>query len=252
MNYQLDNINIYSKSIKELEKDLLNILSSNKSKQIITLNLDFFRNSKFNDEFRFLCENTELVLPDGSGITSLIKIKYGKRIKRITGHDLFTLILKISDNKNLRIALLGSTENVLRNVKNKIKKGFPKIVISKMLSPENNFEKDKFKNDLIIKSLMNSKPEILIVALGSPRQDLWLKNYKDEIGAKINVGLGSVFDYYSGIKKRCPLFLQKLKLEWFWRLLSEPARLFRRYIINDLPFYIKEVLKLYKNKSHNI
>ncbi len=86
----------------------------------------------------------------------------------------------------------------------------------------------------------------MFLALGSPRQEIWLSKHKNEIGAIINVGVGSVFDYFSGKKKRCPKFLQRIKIEWLWRLLSEPNRLFKRYIINDIPFFLKTIfLKKY-------
>ncbi len=243
MNYQLNNINIYSNSINEFELDLLNILKENKSRQIITLNLDFLRNTKFNDEFRNICESSKLVLPDGAGITFLIRAKYNTTINRITGNDVFPLLLKIANDNNYRVALIGSTPSVLDKVEIKIKKIYRNLSHNLLcISPKYHFEKDETINLKIVNEIKSFKPDIVFTALGSPRQEIWLYKNMNLFQSKINVGVGAVFDFYSGEKKRSPIFFQNFGLEWLWRLTTEPIRLFKRYILLDLPFLIKSIL----------
>lgn len=249
LKYDLNNIPIQDLSLQELRDFLQSqLLNETKPIQIITFNLDFLRTAVINDEFNSICKNGSLVVADGFGITSLIRFKYHKKIERVTGHDIFHELIRLSHKREIKIALLGSSKLVQNSVRAKIEQQFPACKIVSTLSPPHHFEKNKQMNDTVIAELKNAKPDILFVALGSPRQEIWINNYKDSIGAKINVGIGSVLDYYSGHKKRAPQFVQRIGLEWFWRMLSEPKRLSRRYLLNDLPFYFKTIKKIYPNK----
>jgi N-acetylglucosaminyldiphosphoundecaprenol N-acetyl-beta-D-mannosaminyltransferase len=96
----------------------------------------------------------------------------------------------------------------------------------------------------LINELTNKNPDIVFVALGSPRQELWISKIKDRVGAKLYMGVGAVFDFYTGIKKRAPVLLQKIGLEWFWRMINEPGRLAKRYLYNDLPFFVQQVKRI--------
>ncbi len=125
MNYSLDKISIYGNTLAELSYKLKKMLDEREPLQIITFNLDFYLNTKRNYEFKKICETSKLILPDGAGITSLLYFKYGKRIDRITGHDLFFLLLIIADKNKLKIALVGSTDQVLSKAQNKISQLFP-------------------------------------------------------------------------------------------------------------------------------
>ena len=243
MNYKLDDINIYSNSIKELELDLLKILKENKSRQIITLNLDFLRNTKIIDEFRLICKSSEIVLPDGFGITLLLRAKYNTIINRITGNDIFPLLLKIANDNIYRVALIGSTPSVLDKVEIKIKKLYRNLNHNLLcISPKYHFEKNETINLEIVNEIKFFKPDIVFAALGSPRQEIWLYKHMNLFQSKINIGVGAVFDFYSGEIKRSPIFFQNFGLEWLWRLATQPKRLFKRYIFLDLPFLIKSLL----------
>ncbi len=211
---------------------------------IITFNLDFYLNASINPEFKNICQSSGFVFPDGFGITKLLKLKYGITVNRITGNDLFILLLELANKNRLKAAFAGSTNKTLAKLRNKIQINYPDLIICETESPPLNFEKDPIVNNSVIEKLKDSKPDILFLALGSPRQEIWLAENKERIGAKINIGVGAAFDYYSGTKKRSPEFLQKTGLEWTWRLFNEPGRLFRRYIIRDLPFFIKEYFKI--------
>lgn len=238
-----------SSVIKEYFKD---ILSSEHviSYQIITFNLDFLRISRERKEFFEICKNAHIVLPDGAGITSLVNLKYRVKIKRITGNDLFEIILQISNDIPIKLALVGSSEKVLSAVQKKLSERYPNAKVVAAISPKLFFEEDPEENRKIINQLKESRPEILLLALGCPRQEKWINSNKDEIGAKINIGVGAVFDFYSGIKKRSPEIFQNNGLEWFWRLLHEPKRLYKRYLKHDMPLYFRLLSKLLFEKLH--
>jgi N-acetylglucosaminyldiphosphoundecaprenol N-acetyl-beta-D-mannosaminyltransferase len=241
----LDGIQIQSTNLTELRSYLLNsIVNSGKSKIIITFNLDFYRNALINKDFYSVCLNADLVIPDGISIIHFLKFKYNKRLIRITGNDLFKLILSICNEIPLKIAFVGSSIKVIEKLKNKVRTDYPACKIVAAISPSFYFENDEEENNKIIRQLTTSEPDVLFLALGNPRQELWLNKYKEQIGSKINVGVGAAFDFYTGYKRRSPRLFQKLALEWAWRVFQEPGRLSKRYLIHGIPFYIKKSLQI--------
>lgn len=214
-----------------LEKDCLPV-------QIITLNLDFLRIAYEDREFHELCCKADYVVPDGMGVIHLIKKKYGIRINRVTGNDLLTAALSLSFHKNIRFAFAGADIIVLNKLKIRIQKEYPSAEIVALISPDFYFEGDPEKNLKVIDQLVHSAPDILFLALGCARQEKWISAYKDIIGAKINIGIGGAFDYFAGVRKRAPVMLQKMGLEWFWRFMMEPLRLYKRYFLKDIPFIV--------------
>ena len=214
----------------------------------ITFNLDFLRSTTIDKNFKEICKNAWLVVPDGVGVTSLIYLKYGEIIRRITGTDVFKTILTIAEEKHLKIALVGASNSVQKKIIRKLYEEFPNIKIAAALSPPFHFENDENANKKVLDELITAKPDVLILALGSPRQEYWIEQNKKAIGAKLNVGVGAVFNYFSGEKTRAPKILQVIGLEWFWRLLAEPKRLFKRYVLKDIPFYFKMLAQIIKEK----
>lgn len=248
--FEINKIYIHSFSLEELIQNLSDILSSPQKPQIITtFNLDFLRITEQDNDFMNVCKNSLWNLPDGNGITSLIRLKYKKKIQRITGNDIFPILLKIANDNKYRIALIGSTDDVLEIVREKLEKNYNKMIDNLLLlSPPINFEKVHHKNDEIVNKIIFFQPDIVLAAMGCPRQEIWLSNHMDKFNSKINLGVGAVFDYYSGIKRRSPLTFQKLGMEWIWRLVNEPKRLIVRYLWLDLPFYIKLSIYISINK----
>jgi N-acetylglucosaminyldiphosphoundecaprenol N-acetyl-beta-D-mannosaminyltransferase len=241
----LDGIQIRSTNLTELRSYLLNsIVNLGKSQIIVTFNLEFYRNALINKGFYSVCQNADLVIPDGISIIRLLKLKYKKRVTRITGNEIFGLILSISNEIPIKIAFVGSSSQVIENLKNKVSIDYPGCKIVAAISPPYHFENNVEENNKVLQHLINSKPDVLFLALGNPRQELWLNRYKDQIGSKLNIGVGAVFDFYTGHKRRSPEVFQKLALEWAWRLFQEPRRLFKRYLIEGIPFYIKKSLQI--------
>ena len=238
INSDLENLRIQIEQDLNIERETIHI---------ITFNLDFYYTAEHNKIFRSICGTAELVVPDGHGITSLLLLKHKQNIKRITGNELFELLLDISNKKKLKVAFVGSTPEVMAGLTKKVGLKYPDLKIAAALTPPLNFETDDKINNRVVNELTLSGADILFAALGSPRQEIWLNNYKTIIRPKVCIGVGAAFDFYTNAKKRSPAFLQVIRLEWFWRLLNEPGRMFRRYIINDIPFFIKHAIKILLN-----
>jgi N-acetylglucosaminyldiphosphoundecaprenol N-acetyl-beta-D-mannosaminyltransferase len=238
LNFEINNIPLHSIEKIGLSFLLNSLVKNNSPQQIITLNTDFLRIATQNKEFYDLCRRTDINFIDGTPVKWLIHLKYNKTAERITGNDLFEESLKYANLSALKIALVGSSEEILEKVKNKIQYSHPQISLV-TLSPGFMFETNEKENSDIISKLKSFSPDFLFVAMGCPRQEMWINKFKDEIGSKINVGIGSTFEYYSGVTKRSPVFMQNLGLEWFWRFVHHPKRYFKRYFYYDLPFFVK-------------
>jgi len=246
--FLINNITITSLTINELKNIFIKILSTQTNGVLLTtFNLDFLRIANKDDNFRYICQKSYLNLPDGYGIISLIKKKYNTKINRITGNDIFPILLKLAKINNYRLAIIGGRYEVASNIKSKLIKEY-KFASNNILilSPPYKFEDNNIQNKKVIKRTIEFRPDIVLVALGCPRQEKWLYKNMDSFGSKINVGIGATLDFYSGYKKRAPLLFQKFGIEWLWRLLNEPKRLFKRYIILDLPFFFRMIIKIRK------
>lgn len=243
-NYHLKKIPICKLDKKEFKEYILERLDNQSSNQIIvTFNLDFFRIAEINYRFNELCINADIIVPDGIGIIYLLLLKYRERFHRITGNDILKLVFEISKERQINLAFLGSTVSVIQKVKKKTAELFPVVNVVYARSLPDNFSIEDNSNSEIIAELSEKKIDFLFVALGCPKQEFWIDKYKNEINAKFMVGAGATLDYYSGGKNRAPKFLQIIGFEWMWRMLTEPKRLIKRYIILDLPFFIKNVIK---------
>jgi N-acetylglucosaminyldiphosphoundecaprenol N-acetyl-beta-D-mannosaminyltransferase len=242
--YSLCNINITSITLNDLTKLLQKVVVTTTTPRLITtFNLDFLKIASKDKSFKRICKNSFINLPDGIGITSLIKIKYKKNIRRITGNDIFPILLQIAKTNNLKIAIVGSTGNTSKKVEQRILKEFSFLKSNLLIiSPPLYFDFDEYENNKVITTIVSFKPDIVFAALGCPRQEKWLYKHMGLFNSKLNIGIGATLDFFAGTKKRSPVFLQKIGLEWTWRLINEPKRLFRRYLLKDLPFYINKII----------
>lgn len=181
-----------------------------------------------------------IIHPDGIGVFLASKFLYGKKgfDKRITGSDFYVELIKESSKNNWSFFFFGDTNETL----SKISKANPELSIKGF---SNGFN---FNDNEVINDINTSKPDILIVGLGSPKQEKWIVANKDNINAKVIIAVGDGIKVFAGTKKRGPKFLQILGLEWVVRLLFEPKRLWKRYIIG-IPLFILRVLK-YKLSHH--
>jgi N-acetylglucosaminyldiphosphoundecaprenol N-acetyl-beta-D-mannosaminyltransferase len=210
-------------------------------KSIVPLNLDLLRIAGKNEEFRRICQTSYLVVPDGFGITSLLRMTYGIEIHRITGNDIVKMIIEDFAGIPLNIAVVGSSQQTLDRFFHRVSSSWKNVTLVCLTSPPMNFELDPAINAQVVSQARNAKPDVLLVALGCPRQELWIQKHAATIGARVNIGVGAAIDYYAGTSTRSPVWMQRAGLEWLWRLLREPKRLSKRYLLLDLPFYFREI-----------
>ena len=188
-------------------------------------------------------QNADILLPDGIGIVLAAKILGIDLTERVAGSDLFLgLSEKANTNGGLKYFFLGSTEEVLKKITDRMAKEFPNISICGALSPPFKPEFTESDNMDMIEKINEAKPDVLWVGMTAPKQEKWIYQNKDNIDVPIMGAIGAVFDFYAGTVKRSPDWACKMGLEWLPRLLREPKRLFRRNFISS-PLFLLMVLK---------
>jgi len=185
-------------------------------------------------EFRTQLTNFDIIHPDGIGVFLASKFLYGKNgfTKRITGSDFYIEFIKESLKNNWSFFFFGDTDATL----SKLSKANPDLCVKGFCNGFN------FSNDELVKNINIAKPDILIVGLGSPKQENWILTNRDKINTKVIIAVGDGIKVFAGTKKRGPKFLQLLGMEWFVRLINEPKRLWKRYFIG-IPLFIFRVIK---------
>lgn len=178
-------------------------------------------------------------LPDGFPIFLYLKFKFKKTIQ-MRGMDVTKIILDIAEKSEFHVAFYGSTNEVINKLQINLKKYYPNLKISFLYSPTKNVFL-KSEQSIFQQLVKKNKIDILFVGLGCPKQEKWMHNISENYDF-VAVGIGAVFDFMSGNKLEAPLIIRKFGLEWLYRFLCEPRRLWRRYLLGNFLF-IKILIK---------
>jgi N-acetylglucosaminyldiphosphoundecaprenol N-acetyl-beta-D-mannosaminyltransferase len=188
-----------------------------------------------NESLRKLYDSATLLVADGIGIVKALRFLYSVKITRVTGADLMLKICAAAPEKGYRLFIYGAKEEVNRGSVEILEKRHPGI---RIVGRANGYVKPEEMDDLI-KRINQSQADILFVALGSPRQELWIYENLPKLNVKLCQGIGGTLDTITGAVKRAPACFQAVGLEWFYRLLKQPTR-FKRQI--NLARFAMEVI----------
>lgn len=168
-----------------------------------------------------------LAIPDGGPLSTVGHQRGYKKMKRTTGPSYMGEILKISVEKGYSHFFYGSTDETLKKLSEKISEDYPGLNIAGMYSPPfRSLTKQEDKK--VIEMINNTHPDFVWVGLGAPKQELWMADHQGKIDGFM-IGVGAAFDYFAGNISRAPKWMQKCNLEWLYRLMQDPKRLFKRY-----------------------
>ena len=216
----------FNEAVTFVEKNL----SNNKGLYIVTINPEIIEYSNKNKEFKKLLQSADLTVPDGVGIKIALKLK-GTKQETIPGVDLAHKLLNSATNLKKPVALVGAKEEVIQKAKLEIENEFKDINICYAHNGYFNNEEDE-----IINELTKANPSLVLVALGAPKQDLFIEKCKKELTNTVFIGVGGSFDVWAGYVERAPQIYQKLGLEWLYRTIKQPERLKRIY--KTLPLFL--------------
>lgn len=231
MNFKLTNINIVN-SKKKLEH-----LPSGKI-LINTINAHSYNTALKDPLFANALQNGDALIPDGASIVMACKwLKAKSQPKeRIAGWDLFCLEMEKLNEKGGKCFFMGSSEKVLSLIKEKANIVYPNILVE-TYSPPYKAEFSEEENKAIIKAINEANPDLLWIGMTAPKQEKWAYTHWEKLNIDCHVGtIGAVFDFFAGTIQRAPIWWQEHSLEWLYRLIKEPKRMWRRYIIGNTLF----------------
>ena len=219
---------------------------------LITPNLDHLVKLQNDEEFYNIYQEAEWVVCDSKILYLCSKCLKQPLPEAIPGSSFFTAFYEYhKDNPNCKIFLLGAMDGVAQTAMKKINQKVGRDIVVGAMSPSYGFEKKQEENELIYKTINESGANVVLVGVGCPKQEKWIFAHKDMMpNVDIWMALGATIDFEAGNIKRAPIIYQKLAMEWFYRFLKEPKRMFKRYFIDDLKFFRyfgEQLIGIYKN-----
>lgn len=219
---------------------------------LITPNVDQLVKLQRDKGFYEICKKAEWVVCDSKILYLLSKLLKRSLPEAIPGSSFFTAYYMYhKDDANCKIFLLGAKDGVAQKAMEHINSKVGRQIVVGAYSPSYGFEKKSEENAAIYKMINDSSANVVLVGVGCPKQEKWIDKHKTKM-PQVNLwmALGATIDFEAGNVKRAPKIFQKLALEWFYRFLMEPKRMFKRYFVNDIQFFYyfaKQLLGVYKD-----
>lgn len=205
---------------------------------VVTANPEIVEYANEHQDYKDIIISADYITPDGVGIIMASKWLNQPLQERITGFDLMNELFRVADEKALKVYLLGAEENVIEAAALKVKELYPGLELVGY-----NHGYIDIKDDALPKSIAELEPDIILTALGFPRQEKWVSRHYALFNKGLFMGVGGSFDVLAGKVNRAPVFWQKMRLEWLYRLIQQPSR-WKRMLA--LPRFVLKVRRLRK------
>ena len=232
LNTYINNLTM-SETIEEIE----NMISSNRKSYVVAINVDVVMKIENDAYLKKIVDNADMVLVDGKPLVWISKY-YGKPLKaKISGSDLVPLLCEVAAQKNYSLFIIGGKEGIAELAKKRIEDKLDGINIVGTYAPPMGFDKDSIELTKINKMISDAKPDLLIACFGCPKQEKWIYENINKYDAKVSLCAGATVDFLAGNVKRAPKWMSEHGLEWFYRFLQEPKRMFKRYFVDDVKIF---------------
>lgn len=217
-------------AVRQLQQWIAEKDSAQRCRFVVTPNVDHAVLFQENGNLRDAYDNADMVLADGHPIVWASRLIGHRLPERVPGSELVPRLFDSStEEKPLRVFLLGAAEGVAARAAENMKSQWPNVQTVGVYSPPMGFEKDAAQSDIILRRIADASPDVLVVGLGAPKQEIWVNQYRDQIPATAALCVGATIDFLAGEKKRAPVWMQRGGVEWLHRMCSEPKRLVKRY-----------------------
>lgn len=213
------------------------------SRQVCTPNVEHIICSLKDDEFREIMNHAALTVPDGAGVVLVSRWNGTPLKEKVSGADLLPLFCERAAQKGYRVFLLGGREGVAERAARNLSAQHPGLEIAGTYSPPMCFEDDPNKDTAVVQRVREASPDVLFVALGAPRQEKWIRRHLNDLNVPVSIGVGAGIDFVAGEQKRAPRWMQSHDLEWLYRFLKEPRKIWRRVLVS-IPLFVAMFLDL--------
>lgn len=224
---RIDNV-----TMDEAVENLVESMLEKRKTRLCFVNADCANIAYRNEAYRECLGSANLVLADGIGMKLAGKALRREIRQNVNGTDLFPLLLAEMEREQLSLYLLGAMPGVAEAVAEYVHSSFPGVRIAGFhhgfFTPEEELK--------VVESVRATAPDCLLVGFGAPRQDLWTATHIDSTGATVAMGIGGLLDFYSGRISRAPQWMREIGMEWFYRFMQEPRRMWRRYFVGNVVF----------------
>lgn len=227
-------VDVNTENYDELIPKLFQNIDAKKKSLIVAINPEKLMKAKDDPALKALLNRAEFQIPDGIGVIIASKFKKGNITSRVTGVDMMDRIVREAARTGKSIFLYGAKPGVADRAAAKLIETYPNL---KIAGTQDGYEKDTSK---VIAKINAAQPDILFVAMGSPKQELWIEEHRDNLHPILYQGVGGSFDVLAGNIKRAPAGFQKVGAEWLYRLLLEPSRIKRQM---NLPKFLFEIIR---------
>jgi N-acetylglucosaminyldiphosphoundecaprenol N-acetyl-beta-D-mannosaminyltransferase len=231
-------VNVDSLTMQEAVEQVEQFIEARKPVLVATANAEMLMRATYDEELKEILNGAAMVTPDGAGTVWAAHHLGFAMPERVAGYDLAQNLMAEASQRGQKVFFFGPAPGVAEKAKAKAEQLYPGIEICGV---RNGYFKEA-DEPAIIEEIKAAKPDILLAALGVPKQEKWLWKYKDELGVPVSIGVGGTLDVMAGVMKRAPRWMQKAKLEWLFRGMLQPKRAGR---LMALP---KFVLKVHASK----
>ena len=229
LNTYVNNLNM-NEAIESIEE----MIHSAEKKYVVAINVDVVMKIEEDSYLKKITDNADMVLVDGKPLVWISKLHKNPVKTKISGSDLVPLLCARAAEKGYSIFIIGGKDGIAQKAKLRLEKQYPAIKIVGTYAPPFGFEHDNNELDKINQKISEKNPDLLIACFGCPKQEKWIyENYK-KYDAKVSICAGATVDFLAGNVNRAPRWMSEHGLEWFYRFLQEPKRMFNRYFVDDI------------------
>lgn len=241
MSKQLPTVPIYGIPFSKAGMDdtvqyLTEAIEQRRLTHVITANPIMIMSAVESANYSAMIRRADLIVPDGAGVVWAAKYVGNPVTERVTGFDLMHRLLEQGEKRKWKAYLLGTSQEVIEAAAEKLQLQYPQV---RIVGYRNGFFGPE-QDEEVVEVIREAAPDLLFVARGADTQEPWIVKFKQKLGVPLIMGVGGSFDVVSGKLKRAPILFQKLRLEWFYRLLQEPKR-YKRMLV--LPKFVVKVLR---------
>ena len=239
LNTYVNNVNM-DEAIQAIE----DMIASEKKSYIVAINVDVVMKIENDSYLKEITDRADMVLVDGKPLEWIAKWHKRPIKAKISGSDLVPILCKRAAEKGYSIFIIGGKEGIAEKAQQNLERDLPGIRIVGTYAPAFGFEKDEKELNRINEMISSAHPDILIACFGCPKQEKWIYENISKYDAKVSVCAGATVDFLAGNVNRAPRWMSEHGLEWFYRFLQEPKRMFKRYFIDDVK--ILKLIRKYK------
>ena len=229
LNTYVNNVNM-----NEALHEICRLVENKQKSYVVAVNTDVIVKAEKDEKLRKIINNANFTLVDGKPLVWISKL-HGHPVKaKVSGSDLVPRICKVAAKRGYSIFIIGGKEGVAEKAKDNLLKKFPDIKIVGTYAPPQGFENNNKELEKINNIITAIRPDIVIACFGCPKQEKWVYDNYLKYQAYVSICAGATVDFLAGNVKRAPRWMQHCGLEWFYRLLKEPKRLAKRYLVDDV------------------